>query len=311
MSVGPSAPSEVADPWGLAPYSPRTLHQSDINTAEICTLRLHYSKQPDRVYTSDVNRAMGTAYHAGLAEYYLSRKNGKFLEVKDSISVALEAFRHEVAISDPDMFSWTFQEQTSRLDRIDLDYKEASAMISDLVAQYYEQGRMWPEEYEVIMVEESFLLPLEYQDNGSVEFAQNMTVRKGTVDLVLRGPDGWYRIVDHKSDKKKWPKGKETHRKTPQPGYYIGALQELLEDENVTFVYDIASWQGDFQRIDAPRTKAQIEAVKQKAKATALVLEGNAFMPNTTSFLCTERFCDYWYHCPFGEALEGNDSEGA
>tara|TARA_B100000287_G_C20494078_1_gene726288 strand:+ start:97 stop:861 length:765 start_codon:yes stop_codon:yes gene_type:complete len=254
---------------------------------------------------------MGTGYHAGLAEYYLERKNGNLLEVKDCISVALEALRHEIAIADPDIFSWTFQEQTSRLDRIDLDYKEASAMLTDLIAQYYEQGRMWGEEYEVLMVEESFLLPLWYREDGSVEFSEDMTVRKGTVDLVLRGPDGWTRIVDHKTAKKKWQRGKETHRKTPQPGFYIGAIKELLQDDNVTFVYDIASWQGDFQRLDAHRTDVQIEAVKSKARATALVLEGNAFMPNTTSFLCTERFCDYWYQCPYGEALEGNDSEGA
>ena len=294
----------LLDPYELNQYRPRTLHQSDINTAEICHLRLSYSKDPDRQYTSDINRAMGTAYHAGLALYYTCRMKGDLADKADCISEALGALHREIALADENTFSWTYQQQTAREERMDLDLKEAENMVSALVVAYFDQGRFWPEEYEVKMVEKSIMLPL-FPDDVHTE---GMWARKGTVDLVLQGPDGWYRIVDHKSAKKKWQKNKESHRNTPQPGYYIGALQEVLQNNNVTFTYDIASWKGDFQRIDAPRTVAQIDAVRSKARLTAGLLEGTTFMPNTTSFLCTERFCDYWLQCPYGEALERTDS---
>ena len=285
----------LIDPHELNQFRPREIHQSDINTAEICHLRLSYSKAPDRVYGSDINRAMGTGYHAGLALYYICRMNGDLADKADCIAEALDALRREITYADEETFHWTFQQETAREQRIDLDLSEAENMLSALIVAYFDQGRVWPDEYEVKMVEKSMMLPL-FTDAAHTE---GMWARKGTVDLVLQGPDGWYRIVDHKSAKKKWPKNKESHRNTPQPGFYIGALQEVLQDDNVTFTYDIASWKGDFQRIDAPRTVAQVDAV---------LLEGNTFLPNTTSFLCTERFCDHWLKCPYGVALEPTDS---
>jgi len=294
----------LIDPHELNQFRPREIHQSDINTAEICHLRLSYSKDPDRVYTSDINRAMGTGYHAGLALYYICRMNGDLADKGDCVSEALSALRREIALADEEIFSWTFQQETAREQRMDLDLSEAENMLSALIVAYFDQGRVWPDEYEVKMVEKSMMLPL-FTDAAHTE---GMWARKGTVDLVLQGPDGWYRIVDHKSAKKKWPKNKESHRNTPQPGFYIGALQEVLQDDNVTFTYDIASWKGDFQRIDAPRTVAQVDAVMSKAQLTAGLLEGNTFLPNTTSFLCTERFCDHWLKCPYGVALEPTDS---
>ena len=294
----------LLDPYELNQFGPREIHQSDINTAEICHLRLSYSKAPDRAYTSDINRAMGTGYHAGLALYYLCRMNGDLADKGDCVSEALSALRREIALADEEVFSWTYQQETAREKRIDLDLSEAENMLSALIVAYFDQGRVWPDEYEVKMVEKSIMLPL-FTDDAHPE---GMWARKGTGDLVLQGPDGWHRIVDHKTAKKKWQKNKESHRNTPQPGFYIGALQEVLQDNNVTFTYDIASWKGDFQRIDAPRSVAQVDAVMSKAQLTAGLLEGNTFLPNTTSFLCTERFCDYWLKCPYGEILERTDS---
>ena len=294
----------LLDPYELNQFGPREIHQSDINTAEICHLRLSYSKAPDRVYTSDINRAMGTGYHAGLALYYICRMNGDLADKGDCVSEALSALRREIALADEEIFSWTYQQETAREKRMDLDLSEAENMLSALIVAYFDQGRVWPNEYEVKMVEKSIMLPL-FTDDAHTE---GMWARKGTVDLVLQGPDGWHRIVDHKTAKKKWQKNKESHRNTPQPGFYIGALQEVLQDNNVTFTYDIASWKGDFQRIDAPRTVAQVDAVMSKAQLTAGLLEGNTFLPNTTSFLCTERFCDHWLKCPYGEILERTDS---
>ncbi len=294
----------LIDPHELNQFRPREIHQSDINTAEICHLRLSYSKAPDRVYGSDINRAMGTGYHAGLALYYICRMNGDLADKADCIAEALDALRREITYADEETFHWTFQQETAREQRIDLDLSEAENMLSALIVAYFDQGRVCPDEYEVKMVEKSMMLHL-FTDAAHTE---GMWARKGTVDLVLQGPDGWYRIVDHKSAKKKWPKNKESHRNTPQPGFYIGALQEVLQDDNVTFTYDIASWKGDFQRIDAPRTVAQVDAVMSKAQLTAGLLEGNTFLPNTTSFLCTERFCDHWLKCPYGVALEPTDS---
>ena len=281
----------LLDPYELNQFGPREIHQSDINTAEICHLRLSYSKAPDRAYTSDINRAMGTGYHAGLALYYLCRMNGDLADKGDCVSEALSALRREIALADEEVFSWTYQQETAREKRIDLDLREAENMLSALIVAYFDQGRVWPDEYEVKMVEKSIMLPL-FTDDAHTE---GMWARIGTVDLVLQGPDGWHRIVDHKTAKKKWQKNKESHRNTPQPGFYIGALQEVLQDNNVTFTYDIASWKGDFQRIDAPRSVAQVDAVMSKAQLTAGLLEGNTF-------------CDYWLKCPYGEILERTDS---
>jgi hypothetical protein len=294
----------LIDPYALLQHRPREIHQTDINTAEICHLRLSYSKDPDRKYGSDINRAMGTGYHAGLALYYICRMEGTHIDKADVIAEALSGLRKEIAYADEETFHWTFQQETAREKRIDLNLSEAENMLSALIVAYFDQGRVWPNEYEVKMVEKSVMLPL-FPDDGHTE---GMWARKGTVDLVLQGPDGWFRIVDHKTAKKKWQKNKESHRNTPQPGFYIGALQEVLQDNNVTFTYDIASWKGDFQRIDAPRTVAQIDAVRSKAQLTAGLLEGTTFLPNTTSFLCTERFCDYWLKCPYGAILERADS---
>lgn len=279
------------------------LTQSIIGTADICLKKLEYqfyNPQPNRGHVSS---SMGTGYHAGLAQYYLDRRDrGFFLptdgEILSYVEVAIEAFRTDVLVDqytgEPnETFDWRFQAKTYRLEERVLTQDEAEAMVATLVKRYFTENHVWPSLYEVVAVEQRLTLP--FYDTG--------WARSAAIDLVLSDEPGTYTLVDNKTTKKAWnkQKGRPTN---PQAAWYIAAWREWSGAYNVEFVYDIMGHDGSFERRYAPRTDRQIEATDERAREVAkLIDQGGPFPPNPDSFLCSEPYCDYWEVCPYGRTL--------
>jgi hypothetical protein len=212
---------------------------------------------------------------------------------------AQASFAHEVDIS-TDGFSW------------DTDRAGAQERLDKLVRHVIDNGHTWDLDlYTVLATEQQFDYP--WVTIGDVEF-----VAHGTIDLILMGPDGWVNFVDHKTAGRKWREGREKPRQTAQPVWYVTwgmqwFNQQYPEDvaengmRDALFTFDVASTspkQGKpgFERRPAPFTPYQAGVVMEKAKQYAGVLAaGGPYIPAVTHYLCDHRWCDHWYHCPFGE----------
>jgi ATP-dependent exoDNAse (exonuclease V) beta subunit len=269
------------------------VRQSTIGTIDVCAQRLVYDLDPTIAYTSGIVRALGTAVHAGLEMYYRARMDGEITTLADHQGAAVASLDDEIARAG-DAFDWAFQPETARKELVVLDREQSITMIEAMLARYHTNDWFWPPEYEVLAVELKFLLSLP----GSDHMAQ------GFIDLAVRGPDGWIRGVDHKTAKDNPRSDKFKAYKTPQAAYYTWALGEIFEVPNVAFVYDVSTWGGKFFRIEENRSPAQVSATLAKANLVGDLLDaGGPFMPNPTSFLCSQAYCDHWNRCPFGKVL--------
>lgn len=270
----------------------KVIRQSLLNDADICLRRLQYNIGPDSRRTTSTSSAIGTAYHYAMELYYNDRKVLGYYEppagvVASYIEAALDLFddivdgvNGEEYIPDP------------------VKHDQAKAIIGLMVSEYFANKYYWPDGYTVIDTEFTFRLP-PLDGTGSWE-------RAGTIDLILLDPNSWYIAVDHKTAGRKWQKNKHLPRKLPQGGFYVDVLCELYGTEQVTFVYDIITHKGEFERRGAHRTTVDREKVRQKIQLVTqmgdLALRGMEMPPNTASDLCKRDFCSYWEVCPFGAA---------
>lgn len=280
------------------------MHQSTVALTDVCARRLYYryiDPQPRRL---SVSQLIGTAYHAGLAQGYTSLQNGDPIDMKQVQKAAAIVFRAELEEFDPKRVDWTFQAATKRKDRVDLTPAQAMKTVSGMLERYNTGDHWWPQErYEVVAVEDYFVLPM-------IEGPEGWEVA-GTADLVLRDKQtGWYVVVDHKTSKQKWRSDKHLPEKSPQAAFYVDAYRRKLDTERVTFGYDIQGiLDGSFERRQAHRTDVHIDLMRKKAAMVAqLIDQGGPFIPNPTSFLCHENYCDYWDVCPFGRLMHETDN---
>lgn len=279
--------STALDPYNLIPRIAsgelRIIRQSMMGSADICLRRLGYDLAGHK--GTGEARIVGTAYHAGLERLYTDRREGRASTKVQLHKAAEDAFAVEAQGFD----GWA----TTSLD--------AAARVVSMLDAYVDGGHEWPEEYEVLGVEQEWFLPL---------FGR--WVVKGTIDLVLRGPiPGLDRVGvildDHKTAGRKWPKNKHDPRKQPQPGLYAWAWYACTGVVPDRFVYDVMTYEGLFERRWTTPTSAHMQALLDKATALTQVIE--AFedptqMPaNPTSNLCSSMYCDAWAVCPFGEVL--------
>lgn len=271
------------DPYGVKDLDLKWMRQSTTGDADVCLKRIEH-KLAGAPYATSEPRVIGTAYHAGLEAYYN--------ELSDhSISLAIDqGFEDELVFAVPD---W----ETSP--------DQALATAHRLVETYLEEEHYWPREFQTLGVEQEWFLP----------FVPGW-LRKGEMDLVLLGEDGWHYIVDQKSAKKRWKKGKHLGRSTNQPAFYISAWKEIWaathdgEVPNVRFFFDIMTLAGEFERREAHRSDHEISMTLAKAADLArLIDEGGPFPPNQSSFLCHHQYCDHWSYCPYGESFENGPAE--
>ncbi|HYF45465.1 MAG TPA: PD-(D/E)XK nuclease family protein [Acidimicrobiales bacterium] len=305
----------ILDPYGLLPAVTagelRVLRQSTLGTADTCLKRLEYDLDPRIPYGTGEARAVGTGYHAGLECYYRWRQGE---EVGGQCPTRDDSF----AYSDPDLerflmaciFAAAIEafDREANTDGFQFDPESsrdrAVQKISRMLEEYFLSQRCyWPAGYEILAVEQEFLYPAPANRPGWAV--------KGTVDLILRDPNGWLIIVDHKTATRPWKKNKHEARQTNQPAWYLHHVRLLCTDPdtgempNVAFVFDVMTYDGKFERRPASRQGHEVAAVIVKAEhVMGLIERGGPYPPNVGSFLCSRRWCDHWLYCPFGEAME-------
>jgi hypothetical protein len=250
----------------------------------VCHKRVEFDRNPDIPYGTGPNRAFGTAYHAGLEGWYQGR-------AQDEITAMVaEAFNREAEHIDQWGPDWT-----SANDAL----THAGKLVLDYITGH---GHDWLDDHDVVGTEVTLFYPL--GDTG-------WTMR-GTLDLVLANRDtGAHVIVDHKTARRPWKKGKELFRNTNQPAWYtffwplVWAEAHDGEIPDVEFVFDVMTQDSKFEHRPAPVTDAQREAVLLKASQACSLIEADGpYLPNTQSFLCSSQWCDHWQRCPFGAAAD-------
>jgi hypothetical protein len=259
------------------------MRQSLIGSAETCLKRAAYSLA-DPVYKTGEARAIGTAYHKALETYYSLRQEHGFHVPDQTERLALEQVAHEEFEREVAKAAETWAWETS--------VGQCFDKISNMLASYWNGEHYWPDGYRVIGTEVSFT---HEWVNG--HFAH------GTIDLVLEDPNGWTVLVDHKTAGKKWPRGKEDPRKNIQAPWYVYWWSRLNETEKVYFAFDVMTYGGTFERRPVYPTVKDQELVLAKAKFYAGILSTlgpDDLAGNTSSALCSERYCDSWAVCPHG-----------
>lgn len=280
----------------VTPVEIKAMRQSIVSSADVCLKRLEYLFDPDLPKRGSVSRGIGTGVHAGFAHYYTQRMvDGVFLPARDGsiTDAAIEAFDADLA--EAEIYDWTLTPPGYRTKLEVVDRDGAIRYITDAITAYFSQKLMWAEEYEPVAVEIQFDFPFD----GLADWRQT-----GTIDLVLKRPEGGYRLTDHKTSKRKWDK-KKYNATTPQAAYYLDAWRKLGHEAETDFYYDVINiMDGSFQRLPAPRTEAQIQATLERARDLArLIDKGGPFPPSPDHYLCSPYWCDYWSVCPYGETL--------
>ena len=259
------------------------MRQSLIGNAETCLKRAAYSLA-DPVYKTGEARAIGTAYHKALETYYSLRQDHGFhvpdgFEMASLKLTAYGEFQNEVAKAAE---SWVWE----------TSLEQCANKINAMLDAYFNGGHYWPEGYRVIGTEVSFTH--EWHD---CHFAH------GTIDLVLEDLNGWTVLVDHKTAGKKWPKDKEDPRKNIQAPWYVYWWSTLNETKRVFFAFDVMTYGGTFERRPVQPTLKEQELVLAKARFYAGILSTlgpDDLAGNTSSALCSERYCDFWSACVHG-----------
>lgn len=278
-----------------------TLRQSTVNDFMVCGLRTKFRMENPHQYKGSVMRTAGTGYHAGLARLYIAFQNGETditpKLMQTCIDYALEEVHRELDMA-KDGFDWRFQVGGKRQAEIVYTMDDLVRLVSDVTSRYIANGYYWdPARYTVLGAEWPFRIPFEKRPEN--------WDRIGTGDLALLDTESnWVILVDHKLTRKKWYANKALPNASVQAAWYVSAAQQKWETEHVTFHYDVMTTAGDFDRIAAHRTPAHIDATLEQAATVADAVEkGGPFIPNTTSFLCHEAYCDWWDICPFGSTL--------
>jgi hypothetical protein len=291
--------------------------QSTLDKADNCLLSFQYTIEDD-TYFDGIVRAVGTAYHAGLEQFYgarIARAEGRPswdrpVELDEVIAVARDSIRN--AVANADEFAW---------DEKFPDEEAARACVSGMLTHYFtvelEDGPIpWSaDDWEVLGVEVPWELP------HPAPLSDELLLTSRGIDLVLRHREsGWIVGVDHKTTGRGWDAHKHDPRKKAQGPLYVWAMQNLYPDApGYKFVYDIMSYPTkkagknpagwcNFDRREADPQPEHIEAALARVAKAAWLYEkvrgaGMDLPPNPTSTLCSERYCDYFSICPFGKAL--------
>lgn len=290
------------------------LTQSILSSAEDCQIKAQFTLDPPpwakRVAGS--SRALGTAFHAGLAIRYESRMkaedqsqwlvSGEGLATGDDmLGAAIEIFRTSQKM---DLYDNTPIEVFKWDDSVP-DEATAETFLAQMLAYYMENGHEWPFDWQVLGVE----------INETLTDARLGRVKLGA-DLILRAPDGGIVSVDHKTGRKPWAAGKADPRKNAQSPFYNRLVKVRYPGAPYyRFVFDIMVLPRPragivMQRLISDPTEAHEEAIVQRALAFQQVYEtvhvkmGLDLQANPASTLCNPQWCDHFEGCPYGRALE-------
>lgn len=279
------------------------VRQSTLGEADKCLRSLQFSLEHP-VYHGGIVRAIGTAYHHALEYAYNALiYHGEFptvdmprIEAYERLqaSIDMEPSHDSERTKQPGAFKWTNDIP---------DFETATRRLDVMLESYWSNPEaVWKKDdgWEVLAVEQGFSFPL-WGDHTA----------NGSIDLVLRGPDGEIAGEDHKTaGKNKWPYNKHHARKQNQSPWYVMALQGLYPNEpGYRFFYDIMTHKGVFERRETIVTDEHCSAVRDKALQVVTLYEGlrgvGLDLPaNPSSNLCSPDYCDHWDICPYGQALD-------
>lgn len=260
--------------------SDRLMRQSLLGTSDKCLKQVEYALDPTIPYGTGEARVVGTAYHAGLEKYYSARLDGEVLQRKAVEDAAWVVFRSEIDRASD--FRW------------DTCEPDAWKKVTDMLGEYLRVG-VWPLDYQVLGTEVAF----------TEEWIPGWKAH-GTIDLVLRGPDGIVVLDDHKSAGKKWRKGRDSARSNNQANWY-DYWWWAKTGEMPRFCWSIMTYDGHFERRWAERNTSELLATMKKAESLAKLIDatgGVDLPPNTDGWWCSQKFCDHFSICPFGSAMD-------
>lgn len=267
--------------------------QTLLNTADICLRRAGYSLDPALRGPGSEATAVGSAYHAGMEAYYRWRQQAQVAQERpenwphppDEVweAVVADAHRRLVeALGAPAL-------------PIETSPEECWARTLTMMQAYFSSGLPWPADVEVLDVEAELWAPPRDDD----------WQLGGILDLAVRLPDGRVILDDHKTSGKGWRKGKESPRQTSQPGLYAHLWRLATGALPAGFSFSIVRPTGQVERRFVEVTDRTVDLALTKLESVLPLLSGHlagtVVLPgSTTSPLCSERFCDYWFVCPLG-----------
>jgi len=285
--------------------------QSSLDKADNCLLSFQYTVE-DSTYFDGIVRAVGTAYHAAHEYHY---EPGSSYTLPELIGIAHDSL-HAAIMRGEERGTFAWDEKFP-------DEDAARECLAGMLTHYHtvelEDGPIpWQlDEWEVVDVEKRWQFPHPDPLGG-----EPLTLYSRGIDLVLRHrASDWIVGVDHKTSGKGWDEWKHHPRKKAQGPLYVWAMQQLYPDApGYKFVYDIIGYPNKkagkvnpagwckFDRREANPGPEHIEAALARVAKAAYLYEkvrgaGIDLPPNPTSTLCSERYCDYFSICPFGEAL--------
>lgn len=272
--------------------------KSLLESYDICGLRAQYTidHPPWFQLVAGSKRAVGTAVHAG-HEYIYS--NPSTWTLPDAVEAALTMWELQKSQDQytglpVDRFVW---------DEDVPDEMTAWRLIHDLMAEY--RNHVWPEDWEIVSCEHRYVMDV----GDDVQLS-------GAIDLGLRDPKGFIVGVDLKTAAKSWSATKAKPRKNAQAPLYVALLQNAFPDApGYRFVFDVLRYPAvqsgvQFQRLISDPEQRHIDAAISRAKSfawtyqTVHVKAGMDLPANPGSNMCSERYCDFFPHCPFGAALD-------
>ena len=268
--------------------------------ADKCLRSLQYSLEHP-VYHGGSVRAVGTAYHAGLEHLYDHRIAGTTVTLDEIVRHAQQRFTDSVEMVPSHESEHTKTAGEFRWDDKVPDHDTGLVLVASMLRAYDANPEAeWPSDWEVLETEMGFSQPL-----------WNSHTRNGSMDLVLRDPDGFICGEDHKtSSGNKWAYNKHHARKQNQSPWYVAALMCAYPDApGYRFFYDIMTFKGVFERRESVVTREHVAAIEAKAVQVVTLYEGmrsaGIDLPaNPASNLCSPLYCDHWTICPYGQALD-------
>jgi hypothetical protein len=284
------------------------LTQSILSDSDNCLRRAQYRLDPPPWVrrTGGSIRALGTGYHAGLELLYRARlEQAPLPTLDDMVAAACATFDTSTTV---DLYDETPLDEFKWDERVP-DTPTAHDSIARMLGEYMRAGMEWPHDWEVLGVEVHAVV------TDPVVGAQ----LKFGADLVLRDPNGWIVLDDHKTAGRAWDESKHLPRKNVQAPFY----QRLAR----TLYPDAAGYRFTFTIVTYPSAKGIVKAERrisdpQPEHEAAVALRAKTFLDtyrlvheeagldlpaNPSSTLCNPKWCDYWAGCPHGAALDDDN----
>jgi putative RecB family exonuclease len=251
---------------------------SEIREFQACPLRWWY-RYENGLWTEKTSSffALGTAVHAGLANWYEPLNGGK---KTGDLTMPIKLYRAAFA-DESEKVNWT--------DESDKDPISQSALGEEMLKAAIFEGDDWSAK----AVERAFMADITHSRLGKLPIKL-----KSVLDMVTTTND----VVEHKTATRKWEEGRE-HGDIQATAYVSVVRQNYDHDPKVTFnIVSKHSKGPNVERRTTTRTQDDIDRLYITVRAMLDAKEKGAIYPNPTAFVhatCEFRkLCDKWESHP-------------